>query len=252
MHRSRPGARRAPRFLAAIAVAATFVLLQPSPATAQTAPWGTFPAVGAVSSNGATPMVVLVGDSLIVGPGVQPVADHFRAATGRTSYVSAAGGASFVTYAWPGQQAGNALVFDYANFFRPGVTVMALGTNDVRVMTQAPAHYNASSQKAVMAHAVQQSKLYSTCILLVNVRSRSDVPQGQFSNTHVASVNSNMSQVAASYADGRVRVANWNSYSAGQSSWFLPADVHHTAAGQLYYVQLIRQQTIALQQQKGC
>src|SRR5262245_56558559 len=101
---------------------------------AQTDPWKTFPSEDHWVP-GAAPPILLIGDSLIFGIGTpghsgEPLAQHLKNVTGRGTYVSSAGGASWVTYVWPGQQASNALIGDYARFLGARLTVVALGSND--------------------------------------------------------------------------------------------------------------------------
>lgn len=251
MPRSRrhPFLRRVVPVVLALAVAG-LVLATPAGA-AQTDPWKTFPATTA-NAPGANPYLMMVGDSLTIDGSysVQAPANYFRGETGRSSFVSSAAGASWVTYGWPGQQAqGGSLIWDYAALLKPRITIGALATNDARIMTQHPTKYSQQQQYDTMANAVAQTRKHSSCVMLVNVRARSVTGM---SAANATKVNNNMAWLAATYAGGRVFVADWNAYSSSQPSWFKANDVHLTLAGTLKYYEFISDQAEALIAQRGC
>lgn len=194
---------------------------------------------------------MLVGDSLTVDANysVQGVANYFRSETGRASYVSAVPGGQWVTYGWPGQQNGNSLVWDYADFLNARLTIGALATNDARIMTQSPSSYTQQQQYDVMANAVGTTRQHSSCVMLVNVRARSVTGM---SAANATKVNNNMTWLSATYAGGRVYVADWNSYSTGHNDWFITNDVHMTPTGQLKYFEFISDQAEALIANHNC
>lgn len=225
------------------------MLLSTTPAGAQTAPWQTFPAEFG-SAAGSEPGVVIVGDSLIAGIGSQQLANHMRTVTGRGQIVSAAGGAQWVTYGWPGQQAGNSLIWDYAKFVQARLTIAALATNDARIITQHPAAYDQIKQYNIMAHAVAETRKHSSCVILVNLRVRT---VSGMSSAAATTVNNNMLWLASGgYAGGRVFVADWNAHSANHPEWFLPNDVHMTPAGKLHYAAFISSQAQLRIASDGC
>ncbi|HEU5150688.1 MAG TPA: GDSL-type esterase/lipase family protein [Iamia sp.] len=246
--------RRTPRAVARIAAlllaaVASTTLAGPAGA-AQTAPWGTAPA-GSGFANGPAPGVVVVGDSLVtgafgIGIGEQPLADHLRTVTGRQAYVSAASGASWVTYGWPGQQNGNSVVWDLAAWFQPSVVVGALGHNDARIMASNPGSYSSAQQLAIMQNAVTASLAHAGCVLLVNTRTASGNPT--FPTSTTTAVNANMATLDSTIPG--VYVADWNAHSAGQASWFTDG-VHMTAAGKLHYAAFISGRVQALRA-AGC
>lgn len=227
---SRRSSRALGRLLT-LSVAVVLVSLAAAPAGAQSPPWATYPAGQATASGSATQMV-LVGDSNIVIQGISDVAGFVKAVSGgRTSTVNAAVGASWVTYAWPGEQNNNPYLWHLSAYTGARMTIAALGTNDARVLTQYPSSvYNAGAQYTIMNMAVTETRKYSRCVLLVNVKAR-NVTAMTAASAQV--VNTNMANLAASFPGGRVFVADWNAHA--QNSWFIPNDVHMTAAGYLHY-----------------
>ena len=207
----------------------------------QTDPWVTFPSEDQWVPAGAPP-ILLVGDSLINSIGTnghrgEPVAQHLRTITGRGSYVSSAGGASWVTYVWPGQQSANALIGDYARYLGARLTVGALGSNDERIMNSNPGSLNQQSQYAIMYEGVRSARETSACVLLVNTYTGSG--SALFPASTMTKVNDNMAWLAAAFPGGHVWVADWNAKATGHGDWFLPNDVHMTTAGQLQYAAFI-------------
>lgn len=210
-----------------------------SPAGAQTPPWTTS-YVGQDTVLGNTPAVVVVGDSLIWGLGTLTMANAMKNQTGRGTLVEATVGASWVNYGWPGQQDGphgtNSLVWNLADIVNSRLTVVALATNDARIMTQSPGSYSAQTQYSIMHGAVDQIRNHSRCVLLVNVKPQTTYgPNGNItmSSAKATAVNSNMLWLATTYSRGGVYIADWASHAS--MSWFKPNDVHLTGAGSIYY-----------------
>lgn len=246
------GRNRIGRALVAIALAVVVGVGASAPAgSAQTPPWETMGAGGATSTGGAANGVVLVGDSLIAWPsGPGTVANAIRTASGYATYANAAPGAQWVTYGWPGQQNGNALIWDYAAFFNARLTIGALATNDARIMTSHPGSYSQGQQYAIMSNAVDLTRDRSECVMLVNVRRRNGVPAMSYANAQ--KVNDNMAWLAASFPGGGVHLANWDAHAAGHDTdWFNPGDVHLSAAGTSAYNAFIASEADRLIDQ-GC
>jgi hypothetical protein len=237
-----PTPRRTRRTLARLAALVAALVagttLSAPAGAAQTYPWGTSPA-GSGFASGPAQGIVLVGDSLIasiwnIGIGEQAMADHLRAATGRSAYVNAASGASWVTYGWPGQQNGNSLVKDYATLFQPAVVVGALGSNDGSLIHFHSGVYSPGQQYSIMATAVDLTLDNADCVLLVNTRTNSGNPQ--FPATAMAAVNANMTWLDATVPG--VHVADWNTHATGHPTWFTDG-IHMTLAGKLSYAAFI-------------
>ncbi len=251
MHIKRSSSRRGRFFrrLAMVAAATVIATLTPSPAGAQTAPFETWPWASTGFSNGGSPGIVLVGDSLIDYAGTQGVATHIRTVTGRATYINATSGASWVNYGWPGQQAnGGYLMPDLADLFNPRLTIGALATNDAILLTNHSDVYNQQAQYNIMANTVQTTRQHSHCVMLVNVRRRNVT--GTMTAAAALQVNNNMFLLAA--LSTRVYVADWDTFAAGQSGIFLPNNVHMTEAGELIYAAFISGQAQNLINNHGC
>jgi hypothetical protein len=197
-----------------------------------------------VKDGGATPGIILVGDSLIYNirnegqAGGQGMADHLRDRTGRETFVSSAAGADWRQYGIAGHQDGNAFVFDYAQLFeadwgQEGVVVIALATNDARLRTSGDITQAGHLQN--VRSIVSQTELHARCIVLVNVRERG---VSGMSAAAADQINDNLETVAAERS--HVYVADWNAHAAGHdAAWFVPDNVHFTDVGQLEYAAFI-------------
>ncbi len=253
MHSKRSTRRgRFCRRLAVVAAAAVLATLAPSPAGAQTFPYQTWPWSSTGFTPGTSPGILLVGDSLIdyVGSGgSQPVSDHIKTVTGRSTFVNATPGASWMNYGWPGEQAnGAALMQDFADLLNPRLSIGALATNDAILLTNHPTIYTPQIQYNIMANTVNVTRQHSYCVMLVNVRRRNVT--GTMTAAAALQVNNNMNQLAA--ASSRVFVANWDAFAAGQSGIFLPNNVHMTEAGELVYAAFISGQAQNLINNHNC
>lgn len=251
MRQQQRARRRVARSLA-IGVAVVIGLATGTPAgAAQTSPWQTYPATGAVSSGGAANGVVLVGDSLIVFPtGPGTIANKIRTVTGYATYANAAAGAQWVTYGWPGEQNGNALMWDYADLFDVRLTIAALATNDALIISHHPTSYSQGIQYSIMENAVTLTRQHSDCVLLVNMRKRTGVPGLTYTSTQ--QVNDNMAWLAASFPGGGVHLADWHTHSLSHGDWFISGDVHLTPAGTTAYNAFIAAEADRLIDQEGC
>lgn len=203
--------------------------------TDPTGNWGLFPGATGVNSSGSTPGVLVLGDSLIYNANVQTLADTIRFWRGTDAVVAAAGGASVAHFNSPTliHPAGLSTIAEYESFFgNVRVTVLALGSNDARIMTaEAGNQYGYSFQEygQQLSKAIQDARAHSSCVLLVGI-----APWSLASPQIVSDVNSLMAWVASS--DWRIDFADWGSYSAGHPEWFAsPGDVHHSEAGKAAY-----------------
>lgn len=240
--------RRSVRAGAALLVASLALVVSACIPSTPTGNWALMgPGVVKSNATGATPGVLLVGDSLIHWSDPQVHANALRLFTGRSATVAAVGGSSYSH--WMNESlikgVGLTTIPNYVNFLKPRITVFALGTNDARIMSQeqpqplAETNDNgyrladfASSVNSAISSALTKSK----CVILVNVQTDLGA---EASFPRIASrggvVNGYLSQVAAGRSDRRVRLANWSAFSAGHRDWFVADGVHHTATGQAQY-----------------
>lgn len=225
-----------------VATVAVAVLIATVPATEAAAdappPFGVLANEAAVSSSGAAPATVVVGDSLLFGMS-QGLADLLTGSSGRLSLVAASGGASVPNFVnrgwldaplWGGPKL--ATIEEYNRFLGARITVIALGTNDVRIMAGVPDQYDRGDHAAALATAIRQARTSSTCVFLVNPADHS----GPSLSDEVAAVDQNIRAAAV----GQVFRVDWKGHSAGHEDWFAgPGDPHHSAAGRLKYADLI-------------
>jgi hypothetical protein len=192
----------------------------------------------AAGASGAAPATVVVGDSLIFGMS-QGFAELLTNSSGRLTWVAASGAASvpnFVNHGWldnpPWGGPNLATIEDYNRFLGARITVIALGTNDVRIMADVPAQYGRGQHAAALATAIRQARTSSTCVFLVNPADHS----GPSRSDEVAAVDQNIAAAAV----GSVFRVDWRGYSAGHEDWFVAAgDPHHSPVGRLMYADLI-------------
>jgi hypothetical protein len=198
--------------------------------------WGLFP--GQVSSNGtgSSPGVLVVGDSLVFNVGAQTMADAIRFFRGTSSVVAAAGGASMAHFNKPSLigAAGLSTIQQYEDFFGSvRVTVVALGSNDARIITgergQADGYtLDEFLQQAQLA--VSSGLSHSQCVVLINVANHWSVAAPDV----VDQINSSLHDLGTT--DPRIQTADWNSFSAPHPEWFAsPTDIHHSEAGKTAY-----------------
>ncbi|HEX2737310.1 MAG TPA: hypothetical protein VHP57_04160 [Acidimicrobiia bacterium] len=200
--------------------------------SAPTGNWTLFGGGQASNTSGANPPVLVVGDSLVFwsGPnnasGVQAYADNIRLYTGRSATVGAAAAASYTHFTHSALLAGTPVstIQDYVSFLSPRLTVLALGTNDARLLagdTTNAFGYTQSDFQASANTAISSALTKSFCVVAVNVTTRSQT--GAPFIAQAAGVNNYLAQTAGS-SGGRVRLADWNSYSASHPEWFDTGD----------------------------
>ena len=200
-----------------------------------TGPWSLFPGATGSNDTGSTPGVVVVGDSLVFALPVQELANSVRFWSGSSSVVAAAGGASTAHYTKESliSPAGLTTVQNYVSFFQPRITVIALGSNDARILEATAGQsggYVIQDFQGALGSVIDQGLRFNGCAIVVNVAehwTNSMLP-------YIQSVNTNIDAIAAQKGT-RARVADWQSHSDGQP-WFAGAqDIHHNAAGKVAY-----------------
>lgn len=198
--------------------------------------WGLFPGATGYNDTGSSPGVLVLGDSLVYNADVKTLANMIRFWRGTDAVVAAAGGASFAHFNSPALIAPSGLstVAQYAAFFGSiRVTVLALGSNDARIMAAEAGNqygYNFQEFGQQLSKAIQDARAHSQCVLLVGVARWPDAVPAQL----LSDVNALMAWTASS--DWRISFADWRSHSAGHPEWFVsPGNVHHTEAGEAAY-----------------
>src|SRR6185295_15396712 len=137
--------------------------------------WGLFP--GAVGSNdtGSSPGVLVIGDSLTFNLDVQQLANAIRFFRGSNAFVAAAGGASMAHFNKESliHDAGLSTIQQYEDFFGSArITVIALGSNDARIITGERGQdgaYTTDEFAGQAQIAVSAALSHSQCAVLVNV-----------------------------------------------------------------------------------
>ena len=197
----------------------------------------------ASSSTGNGVWTLTIGDSLIESY-TQGLADNLRSNTSRSTYVAASAGSSMPNWLestwldnpqWGGPNLSR--MVDYENFFKPRVTIIALGSNDARIITSNPSSYTSGAHLLRLVNAINIAKQTSKCVMLTTVANHWS---SSASTAAINSVNSNITWAAANNAG--VAIADWKTVSAGHEEYFAaPNDIHHTATGKLVYANLITQ-----------
>jgi hypothetical protein len=161
---------------------------------------------------------------------VQSYADNVRIYSGRNSTVAAASGASWSHFTKSSLIGGAGLstASDLINFLKPRLTVIALGTNDARILqAQASQQYGYKLDDFVgsVNNIVSAARATSKCVLLVNVTERPQTGPGFVAQAQLV----NLVLTTKTFDNPEVRVADWNAYSTGHPEWF------KTDAGSSYY-----------------
>ncbi len=240
--------RRSVRAGAALLVASLALVVSACIPSTPTGNWALMgPGVVKSNTTGATPGVLLVGDSLIHWSDPQAHANALRFFTGRSATVAAVAGSSYSH--WMNESlikgAGLTTIPNYVNFLKPRITVFALGTNDARIMAKEQPQpladsntngYGFSDFVSSVSGAVDSALKTSKCVILINTQ----LGFGADTLTPMISargglVNAWLSQYASNRADRRVRVGDWNWFSRQHRDWFIADGVHHTATGQDQY-----------------
>lgn len=214
--------------------------------------WGLFP--GQVGSNdtGSSPGVLVVGDSLVFNLDVQAMANVVRFFRGTSSVVAAAGGASVAHFNKASliSSAGLSTIQQYEDFFGSvRITVIALGSNDARIITGERGQdgaYTLDEFDGQAELAVSSGLSHSQCVVLVNVANHWDVAAPDV----VDHINTKLEELGTS--DARVRTVDWNSLSANHPEWFIsPTDIHHSDVGKTAYRDFLND-AVAAAMASGC
>jgi hypothetical protein len=218
-------------------VPAALALLSCIPDDTSKPGWGLFPGAVGTNDTGSSPGVLVVGDSLVFGVGVQTVANTIRFFGGTDAAVAAAGGASMAHFNKASliSAAGLSTIQQYEDLFGDiRVTVVALGSNDARIITGERGQmggYTLDEFRGQAELAVSSGLSHSRCVVLVNVANHwLDAAAPDV----IDEINAALDEVGA--ANPQVRTADWNSFSAPHPEWFAsPTDIHHTDAGKQAY-----------------
>lgn len=129
---------------------------------------------------------------------------------------------------------GLATVQSYTAFFQPlRITVLALGSNDARLITGEqtdPYGYRLSEWRDQAFIAAGSALSHSSCVVLINVANHWSLAAPWI----VDEINAGLAALDA--ASSRIHTADWNAFSAGHPEWFENAgDIHHTPAGMTAY-----------------
>lgn len=238
--------------LVAVLAASTLALGGCVPTSPTANGWGLLWGDQKSNGTGTNPATVVFGDSLIYssGPndtnGVQAYADTLRFFTGHSAVVSAVAGASYSHYISDALLAGKGVtkIQDMVAFVRPHVTVIALGTNDGRLLGMDAGNPNGYTQADFQGSAntaITSALNVNSCVVLVNATT-SHYPAAQPNYpAQTAGVNAYLKSRADS-GGGRIRLADWDGYSGPHSDWFYAGDYHHNATGKDQYRSYITQQ----------
>jgi hypothetical protein len=214
--------------------------------------WGIIGAGTASNATGATPGVVVIGDSLVLLAGNQTLADMIRFWRGLSSVVVSAGGASWAHFnkATLIGPYGLGTIQNYADFFHPRIMVIALGSNDARIIggeVNDPYGYRVNEYKDQAFWGSIAALSQSQCLVLINV---ADHWSAATTSQIIAEVNVGLDNLDA--ASDRIFTFDWDAFSAPHPEWFgHPTDIHHTTAGQAAYRDFINN-GIAAAMASGC
>lgn len=192
--------------------------------------------------SGSSYWTLVVGDSLLTGLAGVPaasMANHLTTTNNRSSYVVSAAGSSVPSWLNSGWLSGVpgpslARLEDYVTVLKPKIVVLALGSNDSKLITNHSDDYDAVDHKAALVDAITKAKVWAKCVLLTTVADH-------WNESDTASVNAVNANIA--WADlniTKVSVADWKATSTGHPEYFDGADdIHHTPTGELVYAALI-------------
>tara|TARA_R110002049_G_scaffold44030_11_gene129146 strand:+ start:196 stop:1275 length:1080 start_codon:yes stop_codon:yes gene_type:complete len=202
---------------------------------------------GASSILGSSAEMVLVtGDSLTAiwsGVGAKTMAESIRDATWLNVWVASSGGSSIPNWLFEGWLWGvpggdinslQALV----GFLQPAITVIALGSNDARIIAAGMTTengYTAAVHRADLMTAVEVAQSTSQCVLITNVTDNWDVPNFEAA---VAAVNANIESVIAEKdrpGSKRVILLDWVGRQQGHPEYYAEDGLHHSEAGKEAY-----------------
>jgi hypothetical protein len=197
--------------------------------------WEISPGAAGSNNTGTAPGVFVVGDSLVFDLDVATMANEIRLFQGTSAVTVAASGASTAHFNKAGliKPANLSTIKDYeALFGTVRITVLALGSNDARIITRerGQAGYTVDELAHQTDIAVTDALASSQCVLLINVANHWDAAAPDI----VDQVNGVLR--CAGTGNSRVRTFDWNSFSASHPEWFAsPTDVHLSDAGQAAY-----------------
>jgi hypothetical protein len=235
-----------------VTAAALIVLATCIPDDTSKPGWGLFPGQTGSNDTGSAPGVLVFGDSLVFNLDVQTVANAIRFFRGTDAFVAAAGGASMAHFNKPSliQSAGLSTIQQYEDLFGSArVTVIALGSNDARIITgerDEMGGYTLDEFAQQAELAVSSGLSHSQCVVLVNVANHWSIAAPDI----VDEINATLSELGT--GDPRVRTVDWNTFSAPHPEWFIaPTDIHHSEAGEIAYRDFINN-AVAAAMATGC
>jgi hypothetical protein len=199
------------------------------------------------NNTGSLPAVLVVGDGLVSGiaekkgdDGPAEFANHIRFWSGRSAFVGGTKDASLAHYESKtlmlGPDSKKSLLETGLEAVTPEITVLAVGSDDARILSTDGARgterYTIGDYRGALSRAIALSLYYSPCVVLVNVANHW---ASTVSGPDLAAINARIADAAA--ADpSRVRLADWATHSAGQTTWFNdPAEIDHTQTGRVAY-----------------
>ena len=193
------------------------------------------------TAHGSSKWTLMIGDSLTNGVGAQAFAEFLTSSNGRSTFVAASSGSSMPNWigagwlndpAWGGPNL--ASLSEYEVFLKPAITIVALGSNDARILTASPSQYSADDNFWKVLDIVNRTRAQSRCVLLTTVADHWSAA----SSASVNAVNGNMHWADLNMSG--VYIADWRNYSAGHADWFNgPTDIHHSNVGKLQYAAYI-------------
>jgi hypothetical protein len=226
---SRPARRSGPALLAAALLAALVALgVWLAPGASATCPsvWGC-PDHGYATFRGETRTgehVVVVGDSLVQNLG--PLLADRLSDKGFVSFTIGAGGYAY--WHWNAGVAQGLDIGDYAARAHADQVVLALGTNDARILAARPPVVTLDDVERQVRWGMARAAGTSTgCVILVAPTARSHPSEAREVRDLVARL---------ATASRRFVVADWGAYSTGHGSWFVaPGNVHLSPGGNAAY-----------------
>jgi GDSL-like lipase/acylhydrolase family protein len=219
---------------------------------------------GAGSILGSSAATVLVaGDSLTAiwsGVGARTMAESIRDATWMNAWVASSGGSSIPNWLFEGWLWGvpggdiNPLQ-QLVDYLQPTITVIALGSNDARIIAagmSAPNGYTAEVHRADLITAVEVAQSSSQCVLITNVADNWDAPNFEAA---VAAVNANIESVIEEKdrpGEKRVILLDWVGHEQGHPEYYAEDGLHHSDAGKEAYRTAITDSVRWLQLSGAC
>lgn len=201
--------------------------------------WTVFGSAITENDTGSGPPVLIVGDSLIAFAddlrGPQSLADLTRFVTGRSTTVATGTGVSYAHVVTPSLMVGQPMgTLDFLlNRYQPKVkskptiTVLALGTNDARLLNDErdePRGFTLEDATGAAASAQASAFANNTkCVVGVTVTERS-----QAGAAFVANAKQINGIIRAVGNERRGWVADWASKSRYQDGWYDATDPQHT------------------------